>query len=103
MVRRPERRLTISELLSLASTNWPEASAKMNRVVLRLLRSAEYIMIAHAGTISPYGIQPGDFPVLTALRVAGPPFELAPSAIYSSELLSPGGLTNTFIDLKSPD
>jgi DNA-binding MarR family transcriptional regulator len=43
--------------------------------------------------VTPFGLQPGWFDLLAALRRAGPPFELNPTGLMRTTLLSSGGMT----------
>ena len=49
--------------------------------------SAEEIFAAH-------GLSRGGFDVLAALRRSGPPYQLSPTELYSSLLISSGAMTN---------
>lgn len=84
-------RLSVDEWILLATRNWPDAS--MHKAVIQILRAADSLLLLHAAAIAPFQIQTGDFGVLAALRMSGPPYELTPTAICRSELLSSGGLT----------
>jgi DNA-binding MarR family transcriptional regulator len=43
--------------------------------------------------LAPYGLQPGWFDLLAALRRAGPPYELNPTNLMHATLLSSSGMT----------
>lgn len=59
----------------------------------RLLRSAHLADSALAEGIAPHGLQPGWFDLLAALRRSGPPYELNPTKLMQTTLLSSGGMT----------
>jgi DNA-binding MarR family transcriptional regulator len=46
-----------------------------------------------AGGLAPYGLQPGWFDLLAALRRAGKPYELNPTRLMRATLLSSSGMT----------
>lgn len=95
---RRHRRLSVADWFSLGSSNWPDA--KWSKALVQILRVADSILLVHATTIAPFQIQPRDFAVLATLRISGPPYELTPTAIYRSELLSSGGLTKILYRLE---
>src|SRR5579883_670359 len=41
-----------------------------------------------------FGLQMGEFDVLATLRRSGAPYELTPTALYESAMISSGGMTN---------
>ncbi len=56
---------------------------------LGLLQSASF-----ARTFAPYGVSFGEWLVLAALRRAGPPYRMNPTALFNSVILSSGAMTN---------
>jgi DNA-binding MarR family transcriptional regulator len=59
----------------------------------RLFRTAQLADAALARRLSGYGLQPGWFDPLAALRRAGAPYELNPTALMGATMLSSGGMT----------
>jgi len=59
----------------------------------RLLRLAHLADARLAEGIAPFGLQPGWFDLLAALRRSGPPGELNPTELMRTSLLSSGGMT----------
>jgi len=59
----------------------------------RLFRSAQLADEALSDGIAPHGLQPGWFDLLAALRRSGTPYELNPTALMETTMLSSGGMT----------
>lgn len=59
----------------------------------RLIRSAHLADESLAEGIAPHGLQPGWFDLLAALRRAGRPYELNPTRLMETTMLSSGGMT----------
>jgi DNA-binding MarR family transcriptional regulator len=59
----------------------------------RLFRTAHLADEALADGIAPHGLQPGWFDLLAALRRSGSPYELNPTTLMQTTLLSSGGMT----------
>ncbi len=59
----------------------------------RLFRSAHLADEKLAEGIAPHGLQPGWFDLLAALRRSGRPYELNPTRLMETTMLSSGGMT----------
>jgi len=59
----------------------------------RLFRAAQLADAELARGIAEHGLQPGWFDLLAALRRAGRPFELNPTQLMATTMLSSGGMT----------
>ena len=60
----------------------------------RLFRSAQLATAALGRAARrSYGLEPGWFDLLAALRRAGTPYELNPTALMEATMLSSGGMT----------
>ena len=58
-----------------------------------LFRTARLSDMALSRALAPHGLQPGWFDLLAALRRAGAPYELNPTALTRATMLSSGGTT----------
>jgi len=47
----------------------------------------------YAPLFEKYGLQPGEFDVLAALRRSGAPYELTPTELFETTMMSSGGMT----------
>ena len=59
----------------------------------RIFRIGALADAALSGGMEPHALRPGWFDILAALRRAGEPFELSPTELMRSTLLSSGGMT----------
>ena len=60
---------------------------RLGRLHLYMGRAIETVFAGHA-------LQIGEFDVLAALRRSGPPYEMTPTALARTLMLSPAGMTN---------
>lgn len=60
----------------------------------RLGRLHVYVSRAIEAVFAEHGLQIGEFDVLAALRRSGPPYEMTPTALARTLMLSPAGMTN---------
>jgi DNA-binding MarR family transcriptional regulator len=71
----------------------PDLDVQALGLLGRLFRAAHLADAALAGGIAGYELQPGWFDLLAALRRAGAPYELNPTELMRSTMLSSGGMT----------
>jgi DNA-binding MarR family transcriptional regulator len=64
------------------------------QVLSRVSRLARHLDIARRGAFASHGLEPWEFDVLSALRRAGPPFQLTPGALLRATLVTSGTMTN---------
>ncbi len=62
-------------------------------LIARLARLSVLIETFEQDTLAPFDLMPNDYAVLAALRRVGPPYELAPSKLYTALERSSGGMT----------
>ncbi len=60
----------------------------------RVSRLARHLDIARRGAFAAHGLESWEFDVLSALRRAGPPFQLTPGALLRATLVTSGTMTN---------
>jgi DNA-binding MarR family transcriptional regulator len=70
-------------------------------VIGRISRLAQLLQEQLEAVFAEYGLNGGEFDVLAALRRAGPPFRLTPSALAESLLVSSGGITKRLKSLEA--
>jgi DNA-binding MarR family transcriptional regulator len=72
----------------------PELDVTPTHTLQRITR----LSLLQAGSFSrvfaPYGVSFGEYLVLAALRRAGPPYRMNPTALFNSVILSSGAMTN---------
>ena len=64
------------------------------QVLSRVSRLARHLDIARRGAFAGHGLESWEFDVLSALRRAGPPFQLTPGALLRATLVTSGTMTN---------
>lgn len=73
---------------------YPHASDTSRVLLITLLARLSVLIEAfEQDTLKPFDLMPTDYAVLAALRRVGPPYELAPRALYTSLGRSSGGMT----------
>lgn len=71
----------------------PELDVAALGIMGRLFRAAQLADAELGRGIAQHGLQPGWFDLLAALRRAGRPFELNPTQLMTTTMLSSGGMT----------
>ena len=71
----------------------PDLDVRALGVLGRLFRVAQLADARLSEGLGGYGLQPGWFDLLAALRRAGRPYELNPSELMRTTMLSSGGMT----------
>lgn len=84
----------VDQLLGQWSRERPDLDVTPMGVIARISRAAHMLEKAQEQVFSEFGIHRGRFDVLAALRRAGPPFCLSPTALYNSLLISSGAMTH---------
>ncbi|NBO25466.1 MAG: MarR family transcriptional regulator [Actinobacteria bacterium] len=72
----------------------PDLDVAPLQVLSRVSRLARYLDIARREAFAATDLEPGEFDVLAALRRAGKPYALTPSALISQNLVTSGTMTN---------
>lgn len=72
----------------------PDLDVTPLEVLSRVSRLARHLDLARRQAFDRHGVEGWEFDVLTALRRAGPPYEMSPSALLSATLVTSGTMTN---------
>jgi DNA-binding MarR family transcriptional regulator len=91
----------VDDLLAQWSAERPELDQSMLRLTARMVRLSRYLDREFSDHLSPFGLHEGEQNVLAALRRAGAPYELTPTELYRSLLVSSGAMTNRLDRLES--
>ena len=83
----------IDEIVAQWRRERPELDAGPLAVFGRLFRAATLADSLLGEQLTGYGLQPGWFDLLAALRRAGKPYELTPGQLMRASMLSSGGTT----------
>jgi DNA-binding MarR family transcriptional regulator len=92
-VSEPQDHDFVDEILIQWRRERPDLSVAPLGVYARLLRLAHLSDAALGKGLASYGLQPGWFDLLAALRRAGAPYELNPTQLTRATLLSSSGMT----------
>jgi DNA-binding MarR family transcriptional regulator len=84
----------VEQLLEQWRRERPDIDASPMGVVARISRLARILDRRVAEGYAEFGLNTAQFGVLAALRRAGPPYCLSPTALYSSLLVTSGAMTN---------
>jgi len=82
---------------SWASYDLPLEPMAISKRIQRMSRRLE--MLA-ADSLAPLGLEPGEFDVLATVLRSGPPFEVTPTWLSRSLLISAAGLTKRLVRLE---
>ena len=72
----------------------PDLDVSPTNTLQRITRVGLLQGASFARVFAPYGVSFGEFLVLAALRRAGPPYRMNPTALFNSVILSSGAMTN---------
>ena len=83
----------IDDFSAAWAREYPDADTSSLLLIARLARLSVLIDVFQQEVLEPFDLTRNDYSVLAALRRAGPPYELAPSQLYSGLEISSGGMT----------
>lgn len=83
----------LDDIVSAWHRELPDLDTSALATIGRLLRATHFADERLGGALAEYGLQPGWFDLLAALRRAGEPFELNPTELMRATMLSSGGMT----------
>ncbi len=84
----------VDELVTAWRVQRPDLDVEPLQVLSRVSRLARHLDIARRGAFASHGLEAWEFDVLSALRRAGPPFQLTPGALLRATLVTSGTMTN---------
>src|SRR5262252_8202243 len=90
----PVLRDEVDDLVAAWRAQRPDLNVEPMQVLSRVSRLARHLDIARRGAFADHGLEPWEFDVLSALRRAGPPFQLTPGALLRATLVTSGTMTN---------
>ena len=91
----------IDRLVTQWAREKPELDTEPMAIMGRLLRVAKYMENEVAQLHKQYDLTLGEFDVLATLRRSGEPFQLTPSELIDSMMLTSGAMTNRLDKLTS--
>ena len=94
----------VDDPIELLQAQWqaelPDLDTSSMASVARLNRTRALTMQQVAGALDGAGSSLADFDVLATLRRQGPPYQMKPSSIAKTVMLSPSGMTNRIDQLE---
>ena len=72
----------------------PDLDVSPTHTLQRITRLGLLQAASFARVFAPHGVSFGEYLVLAALRRAGPPYRMNPTALFGSVILSSGAMTN---------
>jgi DNA-binding MarR family transcriptional regulator len=83
----------VDDLITAWRSQRPDLDVEPLQVLSRVSRLARHLDIARRGAFAAH-LESWEFDVLSALRRAGPPFQLTPGALLRATLVTSGTMTN---------
>jgi DNA-binding MarR family transcriptional regulator len=90
----------IDEILEDWEQQFPELDTAPVAIIGRITRLAQLLHERVEPVFVRHGLNGGEYDVLAALRRAGPPFRLSPSALSQSLIVTSGGMTKRLNSLQ---
>src|ERR1700685_2890014 len=84
----------VDDLIAAWRQQRPDLDVAPLQVLSRVSRLARHLDIARRGAFTAHDLESWEFDVLSALRRAGPPFQLTPGALLRATLVTSGTMTN---------
>jgi len=84
----------VDDLIAAWRRQRPDLDVEPLQVLSRVSRLARHLDIARRSAFAAHGLESWEFDVLSALRRAGPPFQLTPGALLRATLVTSGTMTN---------
>ena len=72
----------------------PDLDTSPMGVLGRIYRISNLVRPGIEATFAAFGLDRGEFDVISTLRRSGPPYRLTPTELYTSLMISSGGLTH---------
>jgi len=84
----------VDRLIAAWRTERPDLDVEPLHVLSRVSRLARHLDRARRAVFNAHDMESWEFDVLTALRRAGPPYELSPGRLLHATLVTSGTMTN---------
>lgn len=95
-----ENKIKLTDLLRRMKQNWPEALSPETEAILGLIRLNDIVSNQATKSMAQFGLTQAAFEVLTTLRSMPSPRQLTPTELYSSILVTSGGMTKVLKQLE---
>lgn len=84
----------VDDIVARWQAERPDIDVTPLHVLSRVSRLARHLDRARRAAFAAHGLEAWEFDVLSALRRAGPPFQLTPGALLRATLVTSGTMTN---------
>lgn len=84
----------VDRILAQWQRERPDLDASPMGIVGRMARVSKYLERSLQVVFSDFGLRPGEFDVLATLRRSGEPYQLSPTALFNTMMVSSGTMTN---------
>lgn len=78
----------------------PDLDTSAMSILGRAYRLSNLVRPSIEATFASFGLDRGEFDVISTLRRSGPPYKLTPTELYKSLMISSGGLTHRLARLE---
>ncbi len=84
----------VDQILAQWHKERPDLDVSPMGTIGRTTRLASYLRKAIGETFAKFGLNPGEFDVLATLRRSGQPYQLSPTELFKSMMVSSGTMTH---------
>jgi DNA-binding MarR family transcriptional regulator len=84
----------VDEIVERWRSERPDLDVAPLHVLSRVTRLARHLDLVRRAAFTAHGLETWEFDVLSALRRAGPPYQLSPGALLRATLVTSGTMTN---------
>lgn len=84
----------VDRLRAQWNSELPDLDTEPMAILGRAYRLANLVRPSIEATFASFGLDRGEFDVISTLRRSGPPYRLTPTELYTSLMISSGGLTH---------
>ncbi|MBE9063798.1 MarR family winged helix-turn-helix transcriptional regulator [cf. Phormidesmis sp. LEGE 11477] len=93
----------VDTILAQWAKERPDLDVSPMGLIGRTTRLAHHFRKAIGATFAEFGLQLGEFDVLATLRRSGAPYQLSPTELFKSMMVSSGTMTNRIDRLENAD
>ena len=84
----------VDKILAQWQKERPDLDVSPMGIIGRTTRLAQHLKRAIGETFAKFGLNPGEFDVLATLRRSGQPYQLSPTELFKSMMVSSGTMTH---------
>src|SRR5215213_8870473 len=84
----------VDRLVAAWKRERPDLEVEPMQVLSRVTRLARHLDLARRTAFAQHGLDTWEFDVLSALRRAGPPYQLSPGRLIRETMVTSGTMTN---------